>query len=170
MSANRPPPERPSRPQSELDLEQAAADLDQGIANREQARADRDQEPLDAAQAELRVDVAAEPASSLGSSSHRARQAGITMAQERADAHQAQLDGNQLGQGLRQDVLDEQQVALEAPPAQADIEATRAQAADDLQEAIRKRSEAALTRAEDASRRAEDRSKRLHATRARERP
>jgi hypothetical protein len=172
MSASPRHPERPNRPQGKLDREQAAADLDQGIANREQARADRDQEPLDAAQAELHVDVAAEPASAPESASHRARQADLTMAQERADAHQAQLDDNQRGQGLRQDLLDEQQATLEAPADEtpADIEATRAQAAADLQEAIRKRSEAALTRAGQARQREAETATRLQATRVRGRP
>jgi hypothetical protein len=157
-----------SHRQSELDKEQAVVDLDQSIADREQARVDRDQEPLDAAQEAL--DVVAPKRSKAGARVHARRTTDLALAQERHDAHQGQLDDVQRAQGVRQDVLDDQQASLlEGQPdaSPGDVEEVRTQAAEELQEALRNRAEEALLRAEEARLRAAETLRRLEASQLR---
>ncbi len=151
--------------QNDLDQEQAVVDLDQGIADREQARVDREQEPLDAAQEAL----AAGTPEAEGERTHAERTAEIGLHQDRQDAHQAQIDKTQLAQGVRQDVLDQQQVELDAPaPVPSSDEDELLRAGEELQEALRRRAEETLARAESASRRAADTLRRLDAANARQ--
>jgi hypothetical protein len=152
--------------QNVLDQEQAVVDLDQGIADREQARVDREQEPLDAAQAAL---AAGTPEAAGSTRSHAARSTEIGLRQDRQDAHQAQIDQTQLAQGVRQDVLDQQQVGLETPPCAAQTgDDDLLRAGEELEEALRHRAEEALVRAECARQRAADTLCRLEASRARQ--
>ena len=140
-------------------------DLDQGIADREQARVDREQEPLDAATAAL---ASAEPNPDGESRTHAERSVDIGLQQDRQDAHQAQIDQTQLAQGVRQDVLDQQQVELDASPsAGATDEAGQTRAGEELQEALRMRAKETLLRAEAARQRASDTLLRLDAAQAR---
>jgi len=150
--------------QSDLDQEQAVVDLDQGIADREQARVDREQEPLDAATAAL---ATAEPAPDGESRTRAERGVDIGLQQDRQDAHQAQIDQTQLAQGVRQDVLDQQQVELDATPSAGSDEADQARAGEELQEALRLRAKEALIRAEAARQRAAETLLRLDAAHAR---
>ncbi len=100
--------------QNDLDQEQAVVDLDQVIADREQARVDRDQEPLNA---ETEALATGADEGRGGTRSHALRSDEITIRQDRQDAHQAQIDQTQLAQGARQDVIDQQQIELDAPQA-----------------------------------------------------
>ncbi len=152
--------------QSDLDQEQAVVDLDQGIADREQARVDREQEPLDAAAAAL---AAGEPELHGVNRSDLDRSTDLGLQQDRQDAHQAQIDQTQLAQGVRQDVLDEQQVDLDtdsqiAPNTPDD----QAIAVEELQAALRLRAEETLARAEAARQRAADGLLRLEAAQSRQ--
>jgi hypothetical protein len=155
-------PERHGNRQSELDQEQAVIDLDQVIADREQARVDRDQKPLDTAQEALSRDARD---LRVGGRTHAQRTTDLGLQQDRQDAHQAQLDQNQLAQGARQDVIDGQQAQLEEP-SQASLDGLDpdvAQAAEELQDALRRRAEDSLARAESARLRAVETLQRLDA-------
>jgi hypothetical protein len=162
------PGDVPRDMQNELDRDQAGADLDQGIADREQARVDRDQEPLDVAQEALSVRTDHSP---RGDRSHAKQTAHLALRQGRQDAHQAQLDQTQLAQGVRQDLLDQQQSEIENPPETdaGELDEAWAQATEELQEALRRRAEDALARAEGARRRAADTLLRVEAAQLRER-
>lgn len=152
--------------QSDLDQEQAVVDLDQGIADREQARVDREQEPLDAAQEAL---ASGAPEAQGGTRSHAERSAEIGLHQDRQDAHQAQIDQTQLAQGVRQDVLDQQQVELETPtPAGPNGEDDLVRAGEELQASATPPGQEALVRTDSARQRAADTLRRLEATRARQ--
>jgi hypothetical protein len=158
----------PTDLQRELDQEQAVADLDQGIADREQARVDRVQEPLDAAQEALSREA---PRGSGGGDSHAQRTAELGLQQDRQDAHQAQIDQTQLAQGVRQDVIDQQQADLEEPSgvAAGDRETALAQAGEELQQALRERAKQTLARAEGTRERAAEALLRLEAAESRQR-
>jgi hypothetical protein len=160
MSADR--GERRGSRQSELDQEQAVIDLDQLIADREQARAYRDQEPLDTAQEALSRDARD---LRVDGRTHAQRTTDLGLQQDRQDAHQAQLDQNQLAQGARQDVIDGQQAQLEAPSQTSTdgLAPDVAQAAKELQDALRRRAEDSLARAESARMRAVETLQRLDA-------
>jgi hypothetical protein len=152
--------------QSDLDQEQAVVDLDQGIADREQARVDREQEPLDAAASALANTV---PDIGGDHRSRAERSVDIGLQQDRQDAHQAQIDQTQLAQGVRQDVLDQQQIDLEVnEPAHGGGEDDQARAGEELQEALRLRAKETLARAEAARQRAADTLLRLEAAHARQ--
>jgi hypothetical protein len=153
--------------QRDLDKEQAAVDLDQGIADREQARVDRDQEPLDAAQEALAAEV---PDEHDGTRSHAQRSVNIGLHQDRQDAHQAQIDQTQLAQGVRQDLLDQQQSDLETPIGEdsQELDPDLALAGEELQEALRRRAEETVARAESARQRAVETLQRLEAAQVRQ--
>ena len=152
------------RLQSDLDQEQAVVDLDQGIADREQARVDRGQEPIDAAQEAL---AAGAPEAQGGNRSHAERSADIELHQERQDAHQAQIDQTQLAQGVRQELLDQQQIEIDTPAGAPPSDEDLTRIGEELQEALRRRAEETLKRAESARGRAADALRRFEAAQLR---
>ena len=147
-----------TRPQTNLDQEQALADLDQAIGEREQGLADREQERIDG------HDPDPEPGTvGTRAAQHLHRVAELDRDQLRQDAHQHQLDQAQDGREHRQAALDEQQEQFDSgvrtepltPQERATTAVERARAARARAEAALQRADAALKRARAAELRAD---------------